>query len=190
MSATPAQAFAAWCAFLAPTEGGLSLDANDSGNFTPDGRLVGSKFGISAHSYPDVDIPNLTIEQANLLRKVDFWDKVRGDESPTHAEVRKHRDPGAVEPPAVPALRFRPGQEIRQGNPDTKITENCDDPGPSRVPFRESLGRFSQSLTRWPLTIPDRHTGHPGEELDLHHPAGLSQRAHGLLQDPHRGSAP
>lgn len=82
MSATPAQAFAAWCAFLAPTEGGLSLDANDSGNFTPDGRLVGSKFGISAHSYPDVDIPNLTIEQANLLRKVDFWDKVRGDELP------------------------------------------------------------------------------------------------------------
>lgn len=82
MSATPAEAFAAWCAFLAPTEGGLSLDPKDSGNFTPDGRLVGSKFGISAHSYPDLDIPNLTIEQANLLRKRDFWDKVRGDELP------------------------------------------------------------------------------------------------------------
>lgn len=82
MTATSAEAFAAWCAFLAPTEGGLSLDPLDSGNFTPDGKLVGSKFGISAHSYPDIDISNLTLEQAQLLRKRDFWDKVRGDELP------------------------------------------------------------------------------------------------------------
>ena len=82
MTATAAEAFAAWCAFLAPTEGGLSLDPADTGNFTPDGRLVGTKFGISAHSYPNIDIPNLTIELANHLRKVDFWDRVRGDELP------------------------------------------------------------------------------------------------------------
>ena len=82
MTATAAEAFAAWCAFLAPTEGGLSLDPNDSGNFTPDGRLVGTKFGISAHAYPNIDIPNLTIEQANKLRKRDYWDRVRGDELP------------------------------------------------------------------------------------------------------------
>lgn len=82
MTATPAEAFAAWCAFLAPTEGELSLDPADSGNFTPDGRLIGTKFGISAHSYPDIDIPNLTIEVANGIRKRDFWDKIRGDELP------------------------------------------------------------------------------------------------------------
>lgn len=82
MTTTAAEAFASWCAFLAPTEGGLSLDPNDSGNFTPDGRLVGTKFGISAHAYPNIDIPNLTIEQANQIRKIDYWDKVRGDELP------------------------------------------------------------------------------------------------------------
>jgi len=31
-------------------------------------------------------------------------------------------------------------------------------------PFRESLGRFSQSLTRWPLTVPDRHTVTPARK--------------------------
>jgi len=40
-------------------------------------------------------------------------------------------------------------------------------------PFREFLGGYSQSLTRWLLTVGDRH-GHHDEEPDLHHPAGLS----------------
>jgi lysozyme family protein len=74
--------FETWCDFLAPTEGGLSLDPNDQGNYTPAGKLVGTKFGISAHAYPSLDIPNLTIEQADGLRKTDYWDRVRGDELP------------------------------------------------------------------------------------------------------------
>ena len=75
-------AFNAWCLFLEPTEGGLSLDPGDTGNYTPTGELKGSKFGISAHSYPDLDIANLTIEVANDLRYRDYWGKVRGDELP------------------------------------------------------------------------------------------------------------
>jgi lysozyme family protein len=75
-------AFNAWCAFLAPTEGGLSLDPADSGNYTPAGILKGSKFGISAHSYPNLDIANLTIEQADAIRLTDFFDPVRGREVP------------------------------------------------------------------------------------------------------------
>jgi len=75
-----ATAFDAWCLFLDTVEGGLSLDPKDTGNFTPSGELKGTKFGISARSYPDLDIANLTIYEADLIRKRDFWDLIRGDE--------------------------------------------------------------------------------------------------------------
>jgi lysozyme family protein len=81
MTSTPAEAFAAWCAFLAPTEGGLSLDPADAGNWA-NGKLVGTKYGISAAAYPDLDIANLTLDAANAIRYRDYWCKVRGDELP------------------------------------------------------------------------------------------------------------
>lgn len=84
MTATPAEAFAAWNVFLGPVEGELSLDPDDSGNWTSGkpgvGRLLGTKFGIAASSHPDLDIPNLTVEQAVAIRKTEYWDGVRGDE--------------------------------------------------------------------------------------------------------------
>ncbi len=83
---TPAEAFAAWVRLLGPTEGVLSLDAHDRGNWTGGevgvGDLVGTKFGISAAAHPDEDIPNLTIERANQIRKEQYWDEIRGDELP------------------------------------------------------------------------------------------------------------
>lgn len=86
MTATPAEAFETWCRFLAPTEGRLSLDPTDPGNWTSGkpgvGRLVGTMFGIAASSHPDVDIPNLTIETADHIRKTDYWDKINGDNLP------------------------------------------------------------------------------------------------------------
>lgn len=84
MTATPAQAFQAWCRFLVPTEGGYSTDPNDPGNWTSGkpgvGQLRGTKFGISAAAYPTLDIATLTLTQADACRKTDYWDKVRGDE--------------------------------------------------------------------------------------------------------------
>jgi len=83
---TSEQAFAAWVTFLGPTEGALSLDPHDRGNWDSGivgvGKLVGTKFGISAASHPDVDVPNLTLAQANVIRKEQYWDEVRGDEVP------------------------------------------------------------------------------------------------------------
>lgn len=59
-------------------EGGLSLDPKDKGNWTSgiigQGELRGSKFGISAASYPHLDIANLTVEQAKEIYRTDFWD--------------------------------------------------------------------------------------------------------------------
>ena len=66
-------------------EGGYSDDPRDLGNWTGGrigvGVLKGTKFGIAAHSYPDVDIKNLTLEQAKVIYRRDFWD-ILGDAHP------------------------------------------------------------------------------------------------------------
>ena len=76
-------AFQAWLDFLGPAEGVLSMDPNDPGNWTGgrcgDGMLCGSKYGISAAAHPTLDIAGLTLDQANGIRKTDYWDEMKGD---------------------------------------------------------------------------------------------------------------
>jgi lysozyme family protein len=64
----------------------LSLDPNDSGNWTGGhvgvGRLVGSKYGVSAAAYPTLDIANLTAAQAMGIYQTDYWNPVWGDQLP------------------------------------------------------------------------------------------------------------
>ena len=55
-------------------EGGYVDDPKDPGGAT--------KFGISQRSYPDVDIKNLTLDQAKAIYRADYWDAVSGDELP------------------------------------------------------------------------------------------------------------
>lgn len=59
-------------------EAGLTLDPVDRGNWTGGrqgvGTLKGTKYGISAASYPDEDIANMTPERARQLFKRDYWD--------------------------------------------------------------------------------------------------------------------
>lgn len=54
-------------------EGGFTKRRDDPGNFTPSGELKGTKFGISARSYPGEDIENLTLERAKAIYLRDFW---------------------------------------------------------------------------------------------------------------------
>ncbi len=60
-------------------EGGFTKDPNDKGNWTGGsvgvGVLKGTKYGISAASYPTLDIENLTIDQAKAIYQRDFWNK-------------------------------------------------------------------------------------------------------------------
>jgi Glycosyl hydrolase 108/Predicted Peptidoglycan domain len=52
-------------------EGGFQNLRSDPGNFTPSGELKGTKYGISAHSFPNTDIENLTLTGAeDLYRQV------------------------------------------------------------------------------------------------------------------------
>lgn len=59
--------------FVLNMEGGFSTDPNDKGNYTPSGEFKGTKYGISARSYPHLDIANLTKEQALEIYKRDYW---------------------------------------------------------------------------------------------------------------------
>jgi lysozyme family protein len=67
-------------------EGGLSLDPTDPGNWTGGkqgvGVLKGTKYGISAAQYPNVDIPNLTLDGAKAIYQSDYWNAVQGDALP------------------------------------------------------------------------------------------------------------
>lgn len=59
-------------------EGNFTNDKNDRGNWTTGivgkGILKGTKFGISAMTYPHLDIKNLTLAQAKQIYKRDWWD--------------------------------------------------------------------------------------------------------------------
>jgi lysozyme family protein len=49
-------------------EGGYTVDTGGK-----------TKFGISQKAYPDLDIPNLTIEQAREIYRRDYWNRIQGD---------------------------------------------------------------------------------------------------------------
>ena len=61
-------------------ESGFTDDPRDPGNWTGgdvnSGELKGTKFGISAASLPDVDIRNLTREEAKDIYRHRYWDAV------------------------------------------------------------------------------------------------------------------
>ena len=67
-------------------EGGFTQNPKDAGNWTGGkvgiGKLLGTKYGIAANSYPDLDIKNLTLDHAKLIYKRDYWNKARCDELP------------------------------------------------------------------------------------------------------------
>lgn len=68
------------------SEGGYKADRADRGDWTSGrvnvGKLNGTKYGISAMSYPDLDIKSLTLEDAKAIYKKDWWDKLGLDKYP------------------------------------------------------------------------------------------------------------
>ncbi|RZI60698.1 MAG: secretion activator protein [Pseudomonas sp.] len=67
-------------------EGSFTLDRNDPGNWTGGrvgvGELKGTKYGIAANTYGDLDIKNLTLADAKQLYYRDWWLKAGADEFP------------------------------------------------------------------------------------------------------------
>ena len=67
-------------------EGGYGSDPRDRGNWTSGvigvGACKGTKYGVSAAAYPDLDILNLTLGLAQDIYRRDYWDKLRCDDLP------------------------------------------------------------------------------------------------------------
>ena len=65
-------------------EGGYSSDRNDPGNWTGSkvgaGKLLGTKYGLAANTYPNLDIKNITVVEAKEIYKRDWWDKLGADQ--------------------------------------------------------------------------------------------------------------
>lgn len=67
-------------------EAGFSNDPNDPGNWTGGkcgvGQLKGTNRGISAASYPSLDIANLTDDQIDAVYATDYWRACACDQMP------------------------------------------------------------------------------------------------------------
>lgn len=67
-------------------EGGLSMRREDRGNWTGGkvgaGVLKGTKYGISAAAFPDLDIAAVTLEQARQIYRTRYWAPVGCDMLP------------------------------------------------------------------------------------------------------------
>jgi lysozyme family protein len=65
-------------------EGGYTDNPEDNGNWTGGkkglGDLKGTKYGISAASFPDLDIRSLTVEDVKSIYYKRFWKPLRCDE--------------------------------------------------------------------------------------------------------------
>ena len=79
-------AFERACAIVLEHEGGFTNNPRDAGNWTGGsvgkGQLRGTRYGISAAAYPDLDISSLTIAEARTIYRRDYWDQVYADRLP------------------------------------------------------------------------------------------------------------
>jgi lysozyme family protein len=80
--------FSLFASFVKQAEGGYQNNANDPGNYNSLGQLIGTNKGISGRLYeqlkgfvPTVQhIKNITVDEARLIFKNQFWDKIKADQ--------------------------------------------------------------------------------------------------------------
>jgi len=83
--------FATAVQFVLKEEGGFQNNPRDDGNWTGGkqgvGENRGTKYGISARSYPTLDIINLTETEATAIYFNDFWTPIGGRYLPPGADL-------------------------------------------------------------------------------------------------------
>lgn len=70
-------------------EGGYTNDPKDKGNWTSGqvgvGECRGTKYGISAAAFPNLDIANLSLDGAKLIYRNHYWTTIQGASLPVYA---------------------------------------------------------------------------------------------------------
>ena len=73
-------------AHIIGNEGGFTDNHLDPGNWTGakpgQGDCRGTKYGISARAYPDLDIAGLHLDEARAIYRRDYWDRLDADALP------------------------------------------------------------------------------------------------------------
>ena len=73
-------------------EGGYQNNPLDRGNWTggqiDKGELRGTKYGISAAAYPRLNIQSLSVNDAKLIYKRDYWDAAKCEQYPYHVSLQ------------------------------------------------------------------------------------------------------
>lgn len=76
---------------LINAEGGYQCDPDDRGNWTSGvigkGELKGSKYGVSAMAYPNLNIKELTLEDAKNIFRIDYWNKIKANYLPDSLSI-------------------------------------------------------------------------------------------------------
>jgi hypothetical protein len=169
--------------YIKKFEGGLSMNPDDNGNWTGGkkgvGVLKGTKYGISAASYPNLDIKNLTPEQAKAIYKKDYWDKIGADGIPENVRLSAfdaavNQGPGFFQDNLAPLVNdpeaFKAARQQRYDN----IVAN----DPTQAQFANSWqARLDEtSMATTPGEAVMNATGQPGMNTDVY------------MQDPDRVS--
>lgn len=72
-------------------EGGYTNDKRDPGNWTGGkvgvGTLKGTKYGVSAASYPSLDIKGLTLDDVRPIYERNYWKPLKGDALPAGVDM-------------------------------------------------------------------------------------------------------
>ena len=73
-------------ALLIGEEGGYTADHADPGNWTGgkvgSGICAGTKYGLSAAAFPNLDIASVTLAQAQAIYRSLYWARIAGDQLP------------------------------------------------------------------------------------------------------------
>jgi lysozyme family protein len=159
-------------------EGAYSSDSRDPGNWTGGkigvGVLKGTKYGIAANTYPHLDIKNLTLKQAGLIYREEYWGKVGANAMPVGVDLVAFD--AAVNSGVPRAKRWY--AETRQPEPVPTIQRFC----ARRLAFMQSLkafGTFGRGWTKrvarieatavtWALAALGRSPGAIRDELVTH----------------------
>lgn len=137
-------------------EGGYSSDRTDPGNYTGGkvgvGQLKGTKYGIAANTYPNLDIKALTWEQAVDIYRRDFWDASKAGSLP--APVGFQLLDGAVNSGISRATRWlqRAAGVADDGiiGPNTRKAITAADPADLVMRFLAERLEFMTGLSNWP----------------------------------------
>ncbi len=158
--------FDACMPLLKANEGGFTANPDDPGNWTGGakgkGELRGTNFGISAASYPTLDIRNLTWPQAVEIYRRDYWTPAGCDMLPdgvdwcvldaavnsgVHASIQWLQT--AVGTTADGVIGPQTKQAIANAAPVVTIGKICD----ARLAFLQRLGTWPEFGAGWTARV-------------------------------------